>query len=184
MTGKGAVWIIDEASMLSAQDMAKLMSSADKAGARLVLVGDVKQLGSVGAGAAFAQLQAAGMTTTRLAEVVRQTNADTREAVMASIEGHAAKALAALDRGGGKVIEAASHDARFDAMARYYLSLSPAERAKTLVIEPSREGRDLLTGMIRDQLASRGELSALARQIEATRRPSWLDAPHDQAAKR
>lgn len=167
MNGKGAVWIVDEASMLSASDMAKLMISADKVGARLVLVGDVKQLGSVGAGAAFAQLQAAGMTTTRLAEVVRQTNADTREAVMASIEGHPAKALAALDRGGGKVIEAATPYDRFEAMTRHYLSLSSTERAKTLVVEPSRDGRDTLTGMIRDQLASRGELFAQKLQFAA-----------------
>ena len=159
MAGKEAVWIVDEASMLSAHDLAKMIACAHAAGARLVLVGDVKQLGSVGAGAAFAQLQAAGMTTTRLAEVVRQTNAETREAVMASIEGHAGKALAALDRGGGKVIEGATPKDRFEAMTRHYLSLSPAERTRTLVIEPSREGRDTLTSLIREHLASRGELS-------------------------
>ena len=182
MTGTGAVWIVDEASMLSAHDMAKLMTSADKAGARLVLVGDVKQLGSVGAGAAFAQLQAAGMATSRLAEVVRQTNADTLEAVMASIEGHAAKALAALDRGGGKVIEAATALDRFEAMARHYLSLSSTERAKTLVVEPSRDGRDTLTGMIRDQLASRGELSAQKLQFAALEAKGMTRAEAREAA--
>ncbi|WP_088311489.1 MobF family relaxase [Novosphingobium sp. B 225] len=182
MSGKVAVWIVDEASMLSASDMAKLMTSADKAGARLVLVGDVKQLGSVGAGAAFAQLQAAGMTTTKLAEVVRQTNADTREAVMASIEGHAAKALAALDRGGGKVLEAANAHDRFEVMARHYLSLSSTERAKTLVIEPSRDGRDTLTGMIRDQLASRGELSAQKLQFAALEAKGMTRAEAREAA--
>ena len=166
-TGKEAVWIVDEASMLSTHDMAKLMSRADKAGARLVLVGDVKQLGSVGAGAAFAQLQQAGMATGKLAEVVRQTNAGTREAVMASIEGHAGKALAALERGGGKVIEGTTPDERLGAMARHYLALSPTERARTLVIEPSREGRDRLTGMIRAKLAERGELSAEAVRFDA-----------------
>lgn len=182
MSGKGAVWIVDEASMLSASDMAKLMTSADRARARLVLVGDVKQLGSVGAGAAFAQLQAAGMTTTRLAEVVRQTNADTREAVMASIEGHAGKALAALDRGGGKVLEAATAHDRFEAMSRHYVSLSPTERAKTLVIEPSRDGRDTLTGMIRDQLASRGELSVEKLQFAALEAKGMTRAEAREAA--
>ncbi len=165
--GKDAVWIVDEASMLSAHDMAKLMTRADKAGARLVLVGDVKQLGSVGAGAAFAQLQQAGMATAKLAEVVRQTNADTREAVMASIEGHAGKVLASLERGGGRVIEETTPDERLGAMARHYLALSPAERARTLVIEPSREGGDRLTGMIRAELTQRGELSAEAVRFEA-----------------
>jgi len=182
MSGKGAVWIVDEASMLSASDMAKLMTSADKAGARLVLVGDVKQLGSVGAGAAFAQLQVAGMMTTRLAEVVRQTNADTREAVMASIEGHAGNALAALDRGGGKVLEAASAHDRFEAMTRHYLSLSSTERVKTLVIDPSRDGRDTLTGMIRDQLASRGELSGEKLQFAALEAKGMTRAEAREAA--
>lgn len=182
MAGKNAVWIVDEASMLSAQDMAKLMTSADSAGARLVLVGDVKQLGSVGAGAAFAQLQAAGMATTRLAEVVRQTNAETREAVMASIEGHAGKALAALDRGGGKVIEGATPKDRFEAMTRHYLSLSPAERMRTLVIEPSREGRDTLTSIIREHLTSRGELSRDRLQFAALEAKSLTRAEAREAA--
>jgi conjugative relaxase-like TrwC/TraI family protein len=165
--GSGAVWIVDEASMLSTHDMARLLTSSDKAGARVVLVGDVKQLGSVGAGAAFAQLQQAGMSTAKLAEVVRQTNAETREAVMASIEGHAGKAIAALERGGGKVIEAPTPAERLGAIAERYVALSPQDRARTLVIEPSRDGRDSLTSMIRDQLSARGELSTGALKFAA-----------------
>lgn len=180
--GKDAVWIVDEASMLSAHDMAKLLTRADKAGARLVLVGDVKQLGSVGAGAAFAQLQQAGMATAKLAEVVRQTNLRTREAVMASIEGHAGKALAALESGGGKVIEAASADGRLGMMAKQYLALSPEERALTLMIEPSRAGRDTLTDLIRAQLAKRGELSAQAVRFDALHAKGFTRAEAREAA--
>lgn len=180
--GKDAVWIVDEASMLSAHDTAKLMTRADKAGARLVLVGDVKQLGSVGAGAAFAQLQQAGMATAKLAEVVRQTNAGTREAVMASIEGHAGKALTALEGGGGKVIEGATPEARLEAIARHYLALSPSERALTLVIEPSRDGRDKLTGMIRSKLTERGELSAVAVRFDALEAKGLTRAEAREAA--
>ncbi|WBY17084.1 conjugative relaxase [Erythrobacteraceae bacterium WH01K] len=179
--GKDAVWIVDEASMLSAHDTAKLLTRADKAGARLVLVGDVKQLGSVGAGAAFAQLQQAGMATAKLAEVVRQTNTQTREAVLASIEGHAGKALAALENGGGTVIEAASADERLETMASHYLALSPAERARTLMIEPSREGRDKLTGMIRSKLTERGELSAQAVRFDALQAKGFTRAEAREA---
>ncbi len=74
----GGLWIVDEASMLSAREMASLLDAAGKTNARVVLVGDVKQLGSVGAGAAFAQLQRAGMETAKLDEIVRQSNAATR----------------------------------------------------------------------------------------------------------
>lgn len=156
------LWIVDEASMLSARDMAALLDRAQGAGARVLLVGDVKQLGSVGSGAAFAQLQAAGMRTAKLDEIVRQTNVATKEAVQASIAGDARKALDALDRGGGRIVEAATREERFAAIARAYGALSPEERTRTLVIEPSREGRDVLTAEIRRELASRGELAGPA----------------------
>jgi AAA domain/TrwC relaxase/Calcineurin-like phosphoesterase len=94
--GKFAVWIVDEASLFSARDSAKLFEQAEKQNARVILVGDVKQLGSVEAGAAFEQLQGAGMETAKLGEIVRQTSSATKEAVLASIAGDARKALAAL----------------------------------------------------------------------------------------
>jgi ATP-dependent exoDNAse (exonuclease V) alpha subunit len=161
-TGKPAAWIVDEASLLSARDTAKLFEMAEKQNARIILVGDVKQLGSVEAGAAFAQLQGAGMETAKLGEIVRQTNAATKEAVQASIEGDARKALAALDRGGGCIIENLDRAERFAAIAKHYAALDAHTRAKTLVIEPSREGRDTLTADIRAALSASGALSGPA----------------------
>lgn len=163
----GGVWIVDEASLLSARDMAALLSRAADSKARVVFVGDVKQLGSVGAGAAFAQLQSAGMATARLDNVVRQTNAATREAVLASIEGDARKALDALERGGGKIIAHGSQGERFAAMAKAYAALDSSERGRTLVIEPSRDGRDALTADIRRELAATGVLSGPAVIMES-----------------
>jgi len=167
-----AVWIVDEASLLSARDMAKLFASAETANARVVLVGDVKQLGSVEAGAAFAQLQKAGMETAHLAEIVRQSNPLTKEAVEASIEGDARKVLAALDRGGGKIIEGGDRDSRFVAMAKAYASLDGATRDQTLVIEPSREGRDALTAEIRVALDKAGALTGPAVEMRSLVRKS------------
>jgi conjugative relaxase-like TrwC/TraI family protein len=163
----GGVWIVDEASLLSARDMAALLGLATSANARVVLVGDVKQLGSVGAGAAFAQLQSAGMATARLDNVVRQTNTATREAVLASIEGDARKALDALERGGGKIIAHGSKGERFAAMAKAYAALDASERARTLVIEPSRDGRDALTADIRRELSAAGVLSGPAVTLDS-----------------
>ncbi|RJF93318.1 MobF family relaxase [Sphingomonas cavernae] len=153
-----AVWIVDEASLLSARDTARLFDLAEKHGARIVLVGDVNQLGSVEAGAAFEQLQTAGMETAKLGDIVRQTNSATKDAVLASIEGDAKKALAALDRGGGAIVENADRAERFAAIAERYADLDKASRARTLVIEPSREGRDALTADIRQALVRSGAL--------------------------
>jgi len=162
-----AVWIVDEASLLSARDTARLFDLADKHDARIILVGDVKQLGSVEAGAAFAQLQGVGMDTAKLAEIVRQTNASTKEAVLASIEGDAKKALAALDRGGGRIIESADRAERFAAIVERYAALDKAARVRTLVIEPSREGRDALTADIRAALTQSGALTGPAVTVES-----------------
>lgn len=157
--GKKALWLVDEASLISARDMARLFEAAVRAEARLLLIGDAGQLRSVGAGRAFAQLQDAGMKTAILENIVRQTNPLTKEAVEASIEGNARRALAALDRGGGEIVAEADGSERLKAMARDFSQLSIQEQKQTIVIEPSRAGRDALNVEIRSKLKALGILS-------------------------
>ncbi|MHB1304438.1 MAG: MobF family relaxase [Acidiphilium sp.] len=164
---KERLWIVDEASLISAADAAKLLGLAESHRTRVLLVGDTAQLGSVAAGAAFAQLQGAGMETAHLTRILRQTNEHAKVAVEASLAGDAKKALAALDAGGGRVIECDTREARFAQIAQDYAKLDTKERRKALVIEPSREGRDTLTKEIRHALAERGQLHGPA--ITATR---------------
>jgi len=157
-TPKERLWIVDEASLISTADAAKLLSLAESHRARVLLVGDTAQLGSVQAGAAFAQLQSAGMETARLSQILRQTNEHAKAAAEASLEGNARKALEALDAGGGRIIEQGTREARFALIAQDYAMLDAKERGKALVIEPSREGRDALTKEIRHRLAENGAL--------------------------
>lgn len=156
------LWIVDEASLISARDAVKLLARAEARGARVLLVGDRAQLGSVEAGAAFAQLQDAGMETATLTQILRQVDANARASVEASLVGDARKALEALDAGGGKVIEVADREGRFQQMARDYAAMPIDQRNQTLVIEPSRAGRDDLTKRIRDELVQRGQLGSEA----------------------
>ncbi|MAL00486.1 MAG: hypothetical protein CL805_15555 [Citromicrobium sp.] len=60
--------------MLSARDSEALLSQAREADARLILVGDVRRLGSVEEGRDFGQLQEHGMATHVQDQIVRQTN--------------------------------------------------------------------------------------------------------------
>ncbi len=152
------VWVVDEASMLSARDAAALLARAQEADARLVLVGDVAQLGSVEAGRSFGQLQDRGMATFKLEEIVRQSDAHTREAVEAMLAGDAAKAFAALDAGGGAIIEQPDTQTRHAILARDFTALSREDRAKTLVLDPTRQGRQDLTDAIRAALVTDGTL--------------------------
>ena len=159
-------WIVDEASMVGARDMARVLGMAERAGARVVLVGDVKQLGSVEAGRAFGQLQDAGMKTFALDRIVRQENDLTREAVQATIAGDGRRALEALDRGGGRVAELADAGDRRATIARDYAALTPGQRARTLVMDTTRDGRELLTQAIRVELGKDGTLGT--ERITAT----------------
>ena len=144
--------------------MHTLLAGATLQGARVLLVGDEQQLGSVEAGRAFAQLQEAGMPTFRLTEIVRQSNAATKEAVYAALQADAAKALQAIERGGGEVVEIQGKSHAEDAhdrrafLARRYAGLTPEERARTVLADPSRAGRQELNEQVREALQARGEL--------------------------
>ena len=158
------LWIVDEASQVGTQAMHTLLAGATLQNARVLLVGDTMQLGSVEAGRAFGQLQQAGMPTFRLPEIVRQTNEDTKEAVHAALQADAGRALQAIERGGGEVAEikgdshAAGAEERRAFLADRYAALSPSERAKTVLADPSREGSKELNEQVREILRAQGEL--------------------------
>ncbi len=70
---RGAVIIVDEASMIGTVQMRDLQRVAERIGAaRLALVGDRLRLRSVEAGQPFRLLQEAGMETARMDDVLRQ----------------------------------------------------------------------------------------------------------------
>ena len=74
---RGAVIVVDEASMIGTVQMRDLQRVAERIGAaRLALVGDRLQLRSVEAGQPFRLLQEAGMETARMDDVLRQRTTD------------------------------------------------------------------------------------------------------------
>lgn len=160
------VWIVDEASLLSARLTADLLAAAARQDARVVLVGDSRQLGSVEAGAAFRQLQEHGLLTARLETIVRQTSAIARHMVHAAARGDPGAALDRLTRGGGSITELAAPEERQAALADAYVRALQdaigrrgdvaAAFADVLAIDPSREGRAKLTGEIRERLLAAG----------------------------
>jgi conjugative relaxase-like TrwC/TraI family protein len=164
--GARELWIVDEASLVSAKDMARLLDEGQRTGARTLLVGDTHQLGSVGAGAAFRQLQDAGLETAHLTKIVRQSNSLTLEAVEATIAGDARRAFEALDRGGGQIIEARQAEDRHALIAAHFAQLDAGQRRRTLIIDPSREGRDQLTARIRTDLIAAGHLGQAAATVQ------------------
>lgn len=164
------LWIVDESSMVGSKLMRDLLQRAGQSGARVVLTGDVRQLASVEAGAAFRQLQNHGMETYHLEEIVRQTNRGTRDAVYLSLMKNASHALSRLEESGstikevvsrkknGKIDHEKSGEARRQELVKDYMALAREERAKSIILEPSREGRRRTNELVREALKKEGTL--------------------------
>ena len=165
------VWLVDEASLLATKDMKRLLEQANKQNARVILVGDIAQLGSIEAGSAFRQLQEYGIATYQLDEIVRQTNEYLLDAVYHSVDGDAAKTLTALSDGGGRVVESrGGSKKRHEQIVKEFIALSKVEREKTLIIDASREGRDELNQCVRAALKQQGELSLIGADFQRLER--------------
>ena len=95
--------VVDEgslASTLQARDLLRIANTLRIP--RVVLVGDEKQLDAVDAGKPFAQLQRASMQTAVMDEILRQKDAELKEAVRASLTGEIGRAFEKL---GSRVAE-------------------------------------------------------------------------------
>jgi conjugative relaxase-like TrwC/TraI family protein len=146
--------VLDEAGMVSARDMHALLMATDKAGARVLLVGDVRQLKAVQAGKPFAQLQEAGMSTARLSEIQRQQEPELKAAVERAAVGDVA---GSLERLRPSVIEIASHGERHRGIALDYAALPADERARTLIMAGTNASRVAINDQVREALGLKGQ---------------------------
>ena len=155
------VLVVDESSLASSEQMRGLLRAATTLRVpRVVLVGDEKQLGAVEAGKPFQQLRQAGMQTAVMDEILRQRDMELKEAVRAGLAGEVRTAFEKL---GDRIAQVEREDIGKEAAERW-LSLSPAERAATGVIAPTRALRDEINDTIRAQLVAEGVVSGPARQ--------------------
>ena len=156
------VVVFDEAGMAGTATIASVQDACDKAGAKLVLQGDVLQLQPVEAGGAF-RLAIESVGDARLTEIRRQQNeADRKTARMfygLDNDGHQIDGQAILDRlhKQGQIVEA---DYRPEAIKKlvqdYFTSTAPAR--EKLVLAGTRAEVKALNHSIREERKSRGQL--------------------------
>lgn len=89
---QGSALVIDEAGMVDSASLARLIEHAERAQAKLVLVGDPEQLGEIEAGGLFRAI-AERTDPIRLEEVIRHEHRVDREAAKLIREGEGAEAL-------------------------------------------------------------------------------------------
>ena len=159
---EGSVLVLDEASMVSTVQMELLMRIAERLRvARLVLVGDRRQLRSTGAGEPFRALQEAGVATAEMEEILRQRDPALKAAVERLREGRAAEAVRGLEH----VHEVPQQELGAEA-ARLWLALDPESRARTAILAPTHFIRAEIHRTVRDGLAREGVLHGRELEIE------------------
>ena len=157
------ILVVDEGSLASTVQARDLLRIANEVRIpRVVLVGDAKQLDAVDAGKPFAQLQAAGMKTAVMDEIMRQRDPALKEAVEASLAGEIGKAFEKL----GSNVAEVKPDNIAGAVAARWLALSPEARENTGVMAPSHELRQAINGHIRERLAREGRIHGPAMQSQ------------------
>lgn len=149
------LWVVDESSMLSNHDAYELLKLSELTGARVVLVGDKKQLPAIEAGKPFAYLQKNGMQVVTMDKIIRQQNESALNAVVHSIHGDIERSMAAIE---DNVVEIEDRSERLKAIADKFLNLPINRREESLVATPLNKDRILLNTIIRDGLLKEGRL--------------------------
>ncbi len=145
--------VVDEGSLASTREVRELLRISEVLRLpRVVLVGDAKQLDAVDAGKPFAQLQAAGMKTAVMEEIMRQRDQDLKAAVESTLAGDVKSAFEKL---GSNVAEVKPDNLAGAAAARW-LALSPEERANAGLMAPSHKIREKINAIVRERLIREG----------------------------
>jgi conjugative relaxase-like TrwC/TraI family protein len=174
------LWIVDEAGLASSKDMQRLLAKSEREDAKVILVGDTKQLRGVEAGQPFKSLQEHGMQTSEMSEVMRHKSADLATTVDLIRQGKGQEAIAAMREGSGAKLEwvqpPKAHDGKeptweekrqarlLSAVDKY---MSARTHGDSLLVAERRDDRAQLNNMVRDRLIERGEIKAQGAQATA-----------------
>lgn len=176
-SGKGPrVYILDEAGMVSGKDMDALLKRVDVEGARLLMVGDPRQLSAVEAGSPFQHMiETHAIQYATIDEIQRQRDPALREIAQAFAKGETAQATALahpymrevemgrsahnVQKECAKPTMQEKRAAIAHATAADYLNRDADTRDKTLVVSGTNDLRQQINRHIREGLREQGAVS-------------------------
>jgi Ti-type conjugative transfer relaxase TraA len=151
------VLVIDEAGMIGTRQLERVLDAAEKAHAKVVLVGDAEQLQAIEAGAAFRGI-ASTHGVSNLTEVRRQKTEWQRMATQDLSAGKTTEALNVYTQHGGIVAVEQRTDARNALIARWAHDAKHEPNASRLVLAYTRDDVSALNSAIRTLREQTGQL--------------------------
>ncbi|MCF8710197.1 Ti-type conjugative transfer relaxase TraA [Rhizorhapis sp. SPR117] len=157
LLGPRDVLVIDEAGMIGTRQMERVLSEAERAGAKVVLVGDAEQLQAIEAGAAFRSL-AERHGAAEISEVRRQHEDWQKDATRALATGRTGEAIHAYEAHGMVYAAETREQARSDLVDRWDAQrVADPDQTRIILTHTNAEVRDLNLAA-RDRMRDAGEL--------------------------
>jgi conjugative relaxase-like TrwC/TraI family protein len=164
LTSKTVI-VVDEAAMVGTRQIERLTEHALKAGARLILVGDEKQLQAISAGGPFASIgKRLGQAT--LTEIQRQKDPWAREAVKKLAHGKAREALTEYARR-GLVSVADDREEAMRALLREWKRQGAANPKEHLILASTNADAQALNRMAQVDRMLAGQLGRRSLRVGA-----------------
>lgn len=158
------VLVVDEAGMVGSRQMSKLLNIVEKSGAKIVLVGDERQLQAVDAGGSFKAIQnITGFAS--LDEIRRQRDAWARDAVNDFSAGEAATALEKFIERDLIKIDENKPQAMASVVDAWLGGRDPAKPSEAVILASTRDDVATLNNLVRVRLKEAGALTGFSAEI-------------------
>ena len=151
------VLVIDEAGMIGSRQMERVLTEAEKRGAKVVLVGDPEQLQAIEAGAAF-RGTAERHGSIEITEIRRQREDWQRDATRYLATERTAEAISAYSRHDHVHVAETREAARADLIDRWDRDRLEAPGASRIILTHTNDEVRELNTSARDRLRANGEL--------------------------
>jgi conjugative relaxase-like TrwC/TraI family protein len=165
------LYMLDESSLASTKQMRAFLEKISPQD-RVLVIGDIRQHQGVDAGRPFQQMQEAGMQTSRLDTIMRQTDPELLRAVQHLATNETEKGIALLSEQ-GRITQLANAPERIAAIARDYA----AKPENTLIVSPDNRSRQQINEAVRDELLKAGTLAEDGRQFLTLSHRSDMTGP-------
>ena len=166
--------VVDEAGMISSNQMKKLLERGKQTNSRILLIGDTKQLAAVQAGSPFKLLQEKlTLPTININQNVRQQNLQLKEVVAHLSTGEIKQGYQKLNKQ-GSIKQIPIDSLRLKAVVNDYLKRDLKTQTQTLILAGTNKEKEAITKQVRQRLIKQEKLSGEFRQINILK-PKDLD---------
>lgn len=163
------VLVVDEAGMVGSRGMTELLGKAKQAGAKVILVGDERQLQPIDAGGALHAvdqklLDVKPKACSKITTILRQNEEWMRDAVYSAAKGETRKALQAIDSHGRMNFYTSAREAK-EELVKSYLERERATSEALILTNHKNDARQI-NEAIREKLQEKGVIGKDVCQVD------------------